>query len=706
MSKVNKRRYSQVFKEADKDKSGTITTDELGNVLNTLGKDHIDVDKTFERLDLDHDGTLDQTEFLRFMEDIDSAWIRVQSKTFSRWANTVLTEQMISVDNILVDFVDGTKLIPLVEILTKKKLGKYNKKPKMTVHKIENISKVIDFLKNHEKMKLVNIGPVDIQEGNNRITLGLIWMLILKYQIGDSVAEGSPKWVLLEWVKKQIKPYNLNTGRLKNFKMGWSDGKVLSALTDSLGSGLNETLDTTDIKQDPYEATKHAMDVATEKFEIPCIMDATDLVENPEEHSIMTYVSYFRDYADTVKCRGVARLSIAEGPGVEGGDGTAESASFTVICKNIQGNQLNQGDQDVNVIVTGPDGEEKKCELVDNKDGTYSGNYDLCGAGDYTVDITLDNEPISGSPYKAHMEVGNPGQCYAEGEGLTSAKTGRQTGFTIYSVDKDGKPVTIGGFDSFMVQITGPNGVVKNNIENGGDGTYPVTYCPEAEGEQEVNITLHGEPIKNSPFTVAVKRAPNASESYVDGPGLSRAYDNREATFTVHAVDDLGNPVWGDLCEVSIDPENPDSNLEVIDVKVADNEDGTYTVSYSPTVPGNFVINVLLDKQAVKGTPQNITVKEGADSQNIGNAKFLVTINTKNKAGELKTEGGDEWEVEIKGPNEEQVVADAIDNGDGTYSAAYTLERKHNEESEPSEFLVSMILNGEHIAGSPFKQLM
>jgi hypothetical protein len=46
-------------------------------------------------------------------------------------------------------------------------------------------------------------------DGKLKLILGLIWTLILRYQI-NMIGEGSPKWELLQWVNKQIAPYNVD----------------------------------------------------------------------------------------------------------------------------------------------------------------------------------------------------------------------------------------------------------------------------------------------------------------------------------------------------------------------------------------------------------------------------------------------------------------------------------------------------------------
>ena len=52
-------------------------------------------------------------------------------------------------------------------------------------------------------------------DGKLKLILGLIWTLILRYQI-NVIGEGSPKWELLEWVRKQVEPYNIPKP-LRNF---------------------------------------------------------------------------------------------------------------------------------------------------------------------------------------------------------------------------------------------------------------------------------------------------------------------------------------------------------------------------------------------------------------------------------------------------------------------------------------------------------
>lgn len=53
---------------------------------------------------------------------------------------------------------DGIKLIALVEALSGRSLPRYNKKPAMRTQKLDNVSLVLKFLQEEEKIKIVNIG--------------------------------------------------------------------------------------------------------------------------------------------------------------------------------------------------------------------------------------------------------------------------------------------------------------------------------------------------------------------------------------------------------------------------------------------------------------------------------------------------------------------------------------------------------------------
>ena len=91
---------------------------------------------------------------------IDAEWKRIQKKTFTRWCNEHLKK--VGPDHLIQelgeDFTDGIKLILLLEALSQKKVGRYNKKPRVYAQKMENIEMALNFIMKTEQIYLVNIG--------------------------------------------------------------------------------------------------------------------------------------------------------------------------------------------------------------------------------------------------------------------------------------------------------------------------------------------------------------------------------------------------------------------------------------------------------------------------------------------------------------------------------------------------------------------
>ena len=129
---------------------------------------------------------------------------------------------------------------------------------------------------------------VDITEHKLNLILDLVWILILRYQLGivqgasqaDDVpkedkgekkekndAEGGVKKTLLAWVQANLP----NTG-VTNFHSDWNDGRKISALVDRMKPGLipdHEHLN----PENALDNIRKAMDMAEEHFGIPKVRE-------------------------------------------------------------------------------------------------------------------------------------------------------------------------------------------------------------------------------------------------------------------------------------------------------------------------------------------------------------------------------------------------------------------------------------------------
>lgn len=71
----------------------------------------------------------------------------------------------------------------------------------------------------------MNIGNVDIVNGNLKLILGLIWSLIVRYQIGRS--KFPPRKLMLAWLQAALPQC-----KVANLTSDWNSGVLLSALLD------------------------------------------------------------------------------------------------------------------------------------------------------------------------------------------------------------------------------------------------------------------------------------------------------------------------------------------------------------------------------------------------------------------------------------------------------------------------------------------
>jgi len=284
------------------------------------------------------------------------------------------------------------------------------------------------------------------------------------------------------------------------------------------------------------------------------------------------------------------------------------------------------------------------------------------------------------------MEDANAANSWAEGPGLVEGKTTRHNPFTIHAVDADGNAVAHGG-DPFVVGISGPSSSLPD-IKDNGDGTYSVDYIVDTPGDYTIDVSLHGSPIKNSPFHVLIKPNVDPNFSYAEGPGLLAAVDNEEAHFTIFARDgsDVPRTEGGDDFKVVIDGPSP------VSVNVVDNGDGTYAVSYLPLVAGDYLINVTLEGHPIKNAPHSVKITEGIDLQNTGFTKFSFTIQTRDKNKQNRGFGGDLFQVDASGPAVLDV--ETADNGDGSYTASFV-------PPVPGQYEFVVKFNGHNLTSKP-----
>eukprot|EP00116_Pleurobrachia_bachei_P009957 sb/3470219/ len=165
-----------------------------------------------------------------------------------------------------------------MEVLKGTRLG-FTREPTSVYQKRTNIQTALSVL-DRDKVVRTNIGSEDIYEGNQHITMGLIWILILNYDLLNqhveiNIEEGAAPLSHADLLKKattrrtsitrrasirdlmevnktrkklryqdlilndlnlKLMPYGLKP--IQNFNTDWKDGRALSALVDIFRPGF------------------------------------------------------------------------------------------------------------------------------------------------------------------------------------------------------------------------------------------------------------------------------------------------------------------------------------------------------------------------------------------------------------------------------------------------------------------------------------
>uniref|UniRef100_A0A674GQR7 Spectrin beta chain n=1 Tax=Taeniopygia guttata TaxID=59729 RepID=A0A674GQR7_TAEGU len=230
----------------------------------------------------------------------------VQKKTFTKWVNSHLA-QGSHLGDLYSDLRDGRLLLRLLEGLSGETLPRPTR-GRMRIHCLENVEKALRFLR-EQRVHLENVGSHDIVDGNPRLTLGLVWTIILRFQIqdisvetGDTRERKSAKDALLAWCQMKTAGYpNVN---VQNFTTSWRDGLAFCAL---IHRHRPELLDVESLRgANALHNLQSAFAVAERELGVTRLLDPEDVaVEQPDERSVLTYVAALYHHFSRMKALAV-----------------------------------------------------------------------------------------------------------------------------------------------------------------------------------------------------------------------------------------------------------------------------------------------------------------------------------------------------------------------------------------------------------------
>ena len=302
-------------------------------------------------------------------------------------------------------------------------------------------------------------------------------------------------------------------------------------------------------------------------------------------------------------------------------------------------------------------------------------NYSVTAPGTYEVSVLYNGFPVEEKPRQ--FQAVNLNSISISGPGIEPGILAKEeTDFDITTAEA--------GNGSLSVTIESPEGEnlpIEVTKTDESESSHKVSYTPTSAGDHNITIMYNEREIGASPICVSVS---DPSQVVCTGEGLKRATVNETAAFMA----DASKAGKGSL-QVSI--EGP---AEAEDIRCQDNQDGTYSVTYVPTKPGVYSVDVKYCDVLVDSSPFTVQCYRPLPDA----SKCIITgiENPGEFTVDCRDAGGSGLlEVGVSGSYVPVDFVSVRHNGDYTFRVSYDV-------SNPGETTISVKWHNQHLTGSPF----
>ncbi|XP_028409338.1 filamin-C-like [Dendronephthya gigantea] len=596
-------------------------------------------------------------------------WVNLQKTTFTNWARENIRRAYPdeTIDDLATTFEDGVRLIKLVEVVSGKKAGRYKSNPKVFSQKLDNIKMALDVLV-YDGIKLVNIGPEDVHSGNLKLILGLIWRMILHYQISSS-SNVSGKLLLITWLQAAAPDVEI-----KNLTSDWNDGRAFAGLMEFLEPGTYPDYKNLRVS-DNKETVTRCMNMAEEKYGIPQVISPEMVVSQfQDELSMMTYLSYFTQVGSPGE-KATLRFVNDSSPNLrvtnfntDWSNGVNLVRFSESVCPGIIPNyeealEKQSPAENVDMCFDAVERNVNIKRTMNTKD-VVSGNIDELSLMAYVLQ------------FRGVKVQDNSNQFKVDGPALRNGMVGNTAEFDVVA----NRGMT---FENLQVSVESPSGnKVPVTCEETGVGLH-CSYLPTESGTHVISVRHLNNHVPLSPFRTAIRE--DVSEVAISGAGLKSAVYRDKTEFQVSSSGSHTAPL-------AVAVHGPTSTIPA-EINEAN---GKYEVSFVPTEVGEHSVDVRFGDTLVPGSPFKVMVgdpkrvvvpEREAMEQGFLNKPVEFNVDTSNAGRGTLTASG-------RGPND-KVNVNIHEIGDTLYKVSFL-------PSEAGEYTIQVYYNGKEIGSSPF----
>lgn len=272
------------------------------------------------------------------------------------------------------------------------------------------------------------------------------------------------------------------------------------------------------------------------------------------------------------------------------------------------GNPLQSGGADLDM-----DAVDYKGDKISTKKGYYKGNglypvtFTPKELGLVELKLKSNHQPIPGKVFYAYCEdashAPDPVQCLVDGPPQGSMQVGVPSLFKVTLKDKNGDQLKSGD-DDVEVLVNGPNNKPVAEPVNPldlQDGTYNIEFTPKEPGKYTIDVKVLGQSIKGLPLTEVAAPGNLEGDAFIS----SRSID-------IRLRDECGNPIENeveiDKIDVNFQLANGEATNDVIYKRKLIGS-GICRIKYQTLKQGDYLINVLVDKEHIVGSPFKVSVK-------------------------------------------------------------------------------------------------